>query len=344
MKIAQLVYNFHAVLPDSSNAIYSTVSGLTDGLVDQGNEVSLFAAGDSITQARLQSVSKSTSHLEMSNDVRKYYYHLLVSECYRQAASFDIIHSHFSLLSSFYAPLVGIPTVMSLHSPIDPAISELLLRFKDNYYISFSLAQRSQLPELNWVGNIYHGIDTDKFAFNPAPQDYFLYVGRITEDKGVHLAIEAAREADVPLVIAGKSYGEEKYWQTHIEKWIDGKHVKYVGVANYENKIKLYQNAKALLFPTQRPEPFGMVMIEAMSCGTPVIGWNNGSVPEVVQDKESGFIVNDVSEMVKAIKSIDTISRQATRARAERLFSIEKMVSGYEKIYARLIESHGRKK
>lgn len=344
MKIAQLVYNFHAVLPDSSNAIYSTVSGLTDGLVDKGNEVSLFAAENSVTRSRLQSVIGNTSHLEMSNEMRKYYYHLLISECYRQAADFDIIHSHFSLLASFYAPLVTAPTVMSLHSPIDPAISELLLRFKNNYYISFSLAQRRQLPQLNWVGNIYHGIDTEKFAFNPLPHDYFLYVGRITEDKGVHLAIEAAREAGVPLVIAGKSYSEDSYWHTHIEKWIDGKMVKYVGIANFEDKIMLYQNAKALLFPTQRPEPFGMVMIEAMSCGTPIIGWNNGSVPEVVQHKESGFIVNSVAEMVQAIKSIDTISRAATRKRAERLFSIEKMVSGYEKVYARVIEEHKHKK
>ncbi len=344
MKIAQLVHNLYPVLPDSGQAIYSTVSGLTDGLVNRGNDVTLYAAGNSKTAAKLESVTKDDlhSHHLKENDIRNYY-HLLTSTCYQDAAKFDIIHSHFSLISSFYAPLVNIPTVLSLHNPITPDSTTFLKAFKNHHYISFSLAQRKQVPGLNWAANIYHGVDTQKFQFNPLPKDYLLYIGRITEDKGVHLAIEAAQAAKIPLIIAGPSYPEEKYWQTHIQKSIDGENVQYVGTINFETKIKYYQNARALLFPTQRPEPFGMVMIEAMACGTPVIGWDNGSVAEVVQDKETGYVVDSVKDMVRAIKAIDKISREATRNRAVNLFSIEKMVTGYEKVYLRIIE-HYRKK
>ncbi len=341
MKIAQLVYNLYPVKPDSNQAIYSTVSGLSDGLVERGNDVGLYASGDSITKATLHAILETSSKdLDISNEDRKTYYNILASECYKRASEYDIIHSHFSLVSSYFSSLVSTPTVQSLHSPIDPKVVNFLLRYKSNNYISFSLAQRKQLPQLNWVANIYHGVDTRTFAFNPFPEDYFLYIGRITEDKGVHLAIEAARAADVPLIIAGPSYPDEGYWHKSIEKFIDGVKVKYVGSANFAEKIKYYQNAKALLFPTQRIEPFGMVMIEAMSCGTPVIGWNNGSVSEVVQHRETGYVVNSVGEMVRAIKSIDKISREATRKRAIKFFSIEKMVTGYEKVYLKIIEQN----
>ncbi len=344
MRVGQLAYNLYPVKPDSNQAIYSTVAWLSDGLVDRGNDVTLFAAGDSTTKANLVSVAPtSTKEMQLSAEAQKTYYHLLASECYKRAASFDIIHSHFSLISSYYADLVKTPTVQSLHSPIDPGIMDFLMRYQHNYYISFTLAQRKQLPKLNWIANIYHGVDTRTFAFNPFPEDYFLYIGRITEDKGVHLAIEAAKAADVSLIIAGPSYSEEGYWHKHIEKSIDGVKVKYVGSANFAEKIKYYQNAKALLFPTQRIEPFGMVMIEAMSCGTPVIGWNNGSVAEVVQHRETGFVINSVGEMVRAMKSIDKISREATRKRALKFFSVEKMVTGYEKVYLKIMEQTRQK-
>ncbi len=345
MKIGQLVHNLYPVSPDSGQAIYSTVGWLTDGLVDRGNDVNLYAAGNSVTKAKLTAVTKDDlhSHHMKESDIRNYY-HLLASTCYQDASNLDLIHSHFSLISSFYASLVNIPTVLSLHNPITPDSIAFLKAFKDLYYISFSLAQRKQIPGLNWAANIYHGIDTQQFQFNPIPKDYLLYIGRITEDKGVHLAIEAALAAKVPLIIAGPSYPEEKYWQTHIQKWIDGENVRYVGTINFETKIKYYQNARALLFPTQRSEPFGMVMIEAMACGTPVIGWNNGSVPEVVQDKQTGYVVDSMKDMVKAIKAIDKISREDTRKRAVDLFSVEKMVTGYERVYLRIIEDYRKKR
>jgi glycosyltransferase involved in cell wall biosynthesis len=345
MKIAQILSNFHSASPLANQAIYSHVAWLTNSLVDLGNEVTLFATGDSDTKAKLISVIKnSTYELDIPETAKKNYDHLLASKCYAGAEGFDIIHSHFSLLSSFYAGLVDTPTVQSIHSPITPEIKQFLQPFRTNRYISFSLAQRKATPELNWIGNVYHGVDTNIFSFNQKPEDYFLFLGRITEEKGVHLAIEAAQKAGVKLLIAGRSYPTEGYWHEKIEKHIDGKNIRYVGEADFKTKIELYKNAKAVLFPTQYDEVFGLVMIEAMACGTPIIGWDKGSVSEIINHGKTGFVIKSVPEMIKAITVIDAISREETRKRAEMYFSIKKMVEGYTKIYTRIIEEKKYKK
>lgn len=339
MRIAQLTSNVYPVSTRANQALYSHAGILSDALVDKGSEVTLFASSDSETKAKLHGFPPSdVLESDLPEVIRRHYTHSLISQCYGKAAEFDIIHSHFSLLSSFYSHLVKTPTVSSIHSPISAEMKPLLEQFKNNRYISFSLSQRKQLPGLNWVANIYHGIDTNLFAYNEEPEDYFLYIGRITEEKGIHYAIQAAKAAGVKLLIAGRSYATEGYWHKHLEPHIDGKNIRYVGEANLERKIELYQNAKALLFPTQYDEVFGLVMIEAMSCGTPVIGWNNGAVPEVVQHGETGFVVSSVEEMTRAINDIDAIERKACRERVEKLFSVEKMVQGYLKVYERIIK------
>ncbi len=341
MKIFQLVSNFHKVSPTSNQAIYSHVAWLTNGLAEQGHEVNLFAAGDSETKGQLIAVTPThTSEMKIDQDLEKNYLHLLISKCYSLANEADIIHAHFNISNLFYADLVNKPTIQSIHSPLTPNQKIILQNFKSRRFVSFSLAQRKQMPELNWIANIYHGVDIKKFSFNPNPQDYFLYLGRITEEKGVHLAIEAAKAANVPLIIAGRSYPTEGYWHKMIEPHIDGKMVRYVGEANFETKIEWLKNAKALLFPTQYDEIFGLVMIEAMSCGTPVIGWSKGSVPEITKDKKTGYIVSSVPEMIKAIKNIEKIKREDCRQRAETFFSVEKMVNGYIKIYERVVKEH----
>lgn len=341
MRIAQLVSNLHPVNARSNHAIYSHTGILADAFVEKNQDVTLFASSDSETKAKLHGVPPSeVLHSNIPENIRRHYTHSLISQCYNKAAEFDIIHSHFTLLSSFYSNLVKTPTVSSIHSPITEDLKPIIEQFKNNRYISFSLSQRKQFPELNWVANIYHGIDTNLFAYNEKPEDYFLYIGRITEEKGIHYAIEAAKAAGVKLLIAGRSYATEGYWHKHLEPHIDGKNVRYVGEANLERKIELYRNAKGLLFPTQYDEVFGLVMIEAMSCGTPVIGWNKGSVPEVIQDGETGYLVNSVEEMIEAIKKIDKISRKACRDRVEKLFSVEKMVQGYLKVYHRIVKEN----
>jgi glycosyltransferase involved in cell wall biosynthesis len=342
MKIAQLISNFHRVSPLSTQAMYSHAALLANGLVDRGNDVTLFASGDSESKSQLFSVSEKAVNLE-HKDLHRSYINLLISQCYKHASEFDIIHSHFTLLSSYFSELVNTPTLISIHSPLEELLKPFQEIYKHHNYVSFSLAQRKQMPNLNWIANIYHGIDTNIFPYNPTPQDYYLYLGRITEEKGVHLAIEAAKTAGVQLVIAGRSYPAEGYWHEHIEKNIDGKMIRYVGEANFETKIDLLKNARGLLFPTQYEEVFGLVMIEALACGTPVIGWNKGSVPEVIQDRHTGYVVNSVDEMVKAIQNLHKISREECRKRAELYFSVEKMVAGYEIVYLRVIEEHRKR-
>lgn len=346
MKIAQLVSCLHSVSPEANNAIYSHVGLLCDGLTNKGHAVTLYAAGDSKTKAKLISVYPKaiSASPEVSERQRSLYFNWLISKCYENSNNHELIHTHFTLLSSFYRRLTKTPTVVSIHSPIDEEIKPFLLEHRKARYISFSLAQRKQMPELNWYANIYHGVDTEKFAFNPKPKDHFLYLGRVTEDKGVHFAIEAAKKAGVMLIIVGRTYQDEGYWHSHIEKNIDGVNIGYVGEQNMNQKIKLLQKAKALLFPTQCEEVFGYTMIEAMSCGTPVIGWNKGAVPEVIKHGKSGYIVNSVEEMVEAIKNIDKISREETRKRAENFFSIKKMITGYQNVYRRILDEINYKK
>lgn len=345
MRIAQLVSNLHPVHPKASKAIYSHTGSLANGLCGKGHEVHLFASSDSETKATLHSVSESLGKSDVPEDVRRHYVSAHIAKCYEFAKTgVDIVHSHFSLLSAFFSRLVDVPTLTSVHSPIDDRIRPFLERYKTERYVSFSLAQRQQMPELNWYANIYHGIDTKLFAFNPEPEDYLLYLGRITEEKGVHDAIEAAKAAGLHLRIAGSSYPSEGYWQKRIEPEVNGVSIRYVGEASLETKIPLLQNARALLFPTRYNEVFGYVMIEAMACGTPVIGFRNGSVPEIVKDGVTGFVVDDVAGMIDAIGKLDAIDRSVVRKRAETLFSVEKMVSGYDKVYKRILEEVAFKK
>ncbi len=344
MKIAQLASNFYSSGPDVNMAIYSHVAWLTNGLTNRSNDLTLFGGANSEINGEVVSITdKPTLQMDISDDMRKYYLHALIGECYKRASEFDIIHSHLTLWPSFYSKLVKTPTVMSLHSPLPADIKALMANYKDDYYVSFSLAQRKKIPDLNWFANVYHGVDTQLFNFNPHPQDYLLYLGRVTEEKGVHMAIAAAQAVNMPLIIAGHSYPKEGYWHDQIEKKIDGKMIRYVGEANLHDKIEYLQNAKALLFPTQYDEVFGLVMIEAMSCGTPVIAWNKGSVPEVIKHNQTGYIVNSLEEMITSIKSIDKISRQAARDRALNFFSVEAMVSNYERMYVKIIDDYRSK-
>ncbi len=336
MRIAQICNTFHSVSPGVPHGIYNTVGNLANGLADRGHEVTVFGvAGPGLRVPSVSVVPKTgkergLSELEIVRENLE-----LLSLCYRRAKDFDIIHSHFSLLGCHFAATSPAVTVHSVHSPVG-ALKTHLLRYAKEKFISFSLAQRGQIPELNWVANIYHGIDTAAYTFNAEPADYLLYLGRITEEKGVHHAIRAAKKAKVPLVISGMSYPEERYWSEQIEPHIDGVSVRFHGPASMPQKVELMRNARALLFPTLYEEIFGLVMVEAMSCGTPTIGFDNGSVSEIVQDGETGFVVRTEAQMAAAIKKLPTISREACRRRAERYFSVERMVQGYERVYKRL--------
>lgn len=345
MKIVELVSPLHPVNSLSNKAIYSHTAHLSDSLSDMGHDVHLFAAKGSVVRANLHAEVDLLSTSELAEDVKRHLVLQNISNAYSFAKKekADLVHTHFTLLSSFFEKLVDVPTITSVHSPINDGIKKLLQGHQSRY-ISFSLAQRKQMPELNWYANIYHGVDTKIFAFNPEPEDYLLYLGRVTEEKGIHFAIEAAKAVGLPLKIAGASYPNEGYWHKHIEPNINGTSIQYIGEVNFLDKISLLQKAKAVLFPTMYDEVFGYVMIEAMACGTPVIGFNHGSVSEVIKDGKTGFVVNNTQEMIEALRKIDTISRKVVRKRAEDLFSLKKMISGYEHVFKRLIEEEKIKK
>ncbi|MBY0328593.1 glycosyltransferase [Patescibacteria group bacterium] len=248
MKIAQLTSSYTPVAKNESKAIYSHVAWLTEGLVGKGHTVDLYASKDSQTSAELHSLDFSQGKEYPVEQIR-YKQWASISDCYRNAQKgmHDIIHSHFNIMSAFFADMVSTPTVISIHSPIEEWMKPILMKYKHLNYISFSRAQRKQMPELNWAANIYHGVDMELFTYNDSPSNYALFLGRITADKGTHDAIAACKLADVPLRIAGVSYETEPYWHKEIAPHVDGESVRYVGQANFDFLVQCSVNI-VLLF------------------------------------------------------------------------------------------------
>jgi len=339
MRIAQVAPINHKIATQSEYGVYSNVALICDGAVDFGHKTTLFSAKDAETKAKIDGIIEANSRsLGMTDQEALPLNHMNLSRCFQQAEKFDIIHSHYSTFGTYYAPIVDQPTVHSVHNPLSDNFLKIKEFVKNQKYISFSLAQRTQYPDLNWIANIYHGIDESLYQFSPTHKGYLLYLGRLIEEKGVHHAIQAAKAAGKKLVISGMSRFDSSYWQKEVEPHIDAKQVKYVGPSDLERKIALMQGAEALLFPTQAEETFGLVMIEAMACGTPVIGFDRGAVREVVKDGVTGYVVQDAKEMEQAIHAIDKLDRIEARKRAEIYFTAKKMVSGYLKVYARVLD------
>jgi glycosyltransferase involved in cell wall biosynthesis len=346
LHIAQIAPLANPVSADQNKAIYSHIAHLVDGFVDKKQQVTLFGHKDSHTKGDLRSC---TFHYDEASKAALVRYEQwgLISDCYSEAqkGTFDLIHSHMNVMTGFFSKIEkDTPTLISIHSPIEDWMKPILLKHRDEKYISFSLAQRKQMPELNWYANIYHGVDVDLFTYESTPEDYVLFLGRITKDKGAHIAIAACKTADIPLRIAGRSYGAEGYWHEMIEPHINGSTIRYFGEVSLEAKIPLIQKAKAVVFPTLWQEPFGYVLIEAMACGTPVVAFPNGSIPEIVKDGITGFLVQDEQEMAEALRKIDTIDRQQVRNRAEQFFSLKKMISHYDSVYHRVVQDTKFKK
>jgi len=345
-KIAQIAPTSNPISSESNKAIYSHIAQLVDGFVDKKHDVTLFGHQESQIKGKLHTSVFSVDE-ENKKFVARYEQWGIISDCYTQVRQglFDLVHSHMNVMTGFFSRVEkNVPTLISVHSPIEDWMKPILLKHKDEKYISFSLAQRKELPQLNWYSNIYHGVDTDLFAFEETPEDYILFLGRITHDKGAHIAVEACKKGGIPLRLAGRSYSTEGYWHDKIESHINGVSVRYVGEVSLQEKIPLIQKAKAIIFPVLWNEPFGYVLIEAMSCGTPVIAFPNGSVPEIVKDGKTGFLVNNVEEMAQALKKIDTIDRRQVRKRAEQFFSLKQMLLHYDSVYHRVVKETKFKK
>ncbi len=341
IRIAQIAPSGTPINAKENKAIYSHIGNLVDELTKKKHKLTLFAHPESETLGSLVSSNLSNDFTGQGKDnLSRYDQWGLLSDCYEMAKNkdFDVIHSHLTVMTSFFSRLEKkTPTLISIHSPIEDWMKPILLKHKEEKFISFSLAQRKQLPELHWYANIYHGVDTNLFSFEDEPEDYVLFIGRITHDKGAHVAIEAAKKSGVPIRVAGRSYSTENYWHQMIEPHINGKEVRFFGEVSLEEKIPLIQKARAIIFPTLYQEAFGYVLIEAMSCGTPVIAYPNGSVPEIVKDGVTGFLVNNKEEIIEALSKIDTIDRKKVRNRAEQFFSLKKMIAHYESVYKRLL-------
>lgn len=344
MKIALLAPPYLPVPPTGYGGTERIVYYLAEGLVKKGHEVTLFASGDSKTSAKL--VSTFPKSLGNSGELKsKPLLPLLqYTDCYSRASEFDLIHNHAQFLGLFFAEFVKTPVVHTLHCTLFPGETpeekrKTALRFKHHNFISISNNQREGLPELNWVATVYNGVDLSELPFNPNQGKYLLWVGRITQKKGPVEAIETAKRVGIPLKIAAVIDPIDRpFFEEKVEPLIDGGQIEFMGEISGEKKAKLYGGAIATLYPISWHEPFGLVMVESMATGTPVVAFNAGAVPEVVKDGVTGFVVDNIDEMVAAVKRIDGINRGECRKWVEEKFTMEKMVEGYEKVYEEILK------
>jgi glycosyltransferase involved in cell wall biosynthesis len=342
MKIAQVAPLIESVPPKTYGGTERIVSYLTEELVRQGHQVTLFASADSQTSAQLIPIVPRALRLDPS--VKDYApYSVLALERLRQyAEAFDVIHFHTDFVHLPLArALMPQRTLTTMHGRLDlPDYRPLFAEFSDTPLVSISNQQRQPLADCNWIGTVYHGLPPSVCKFTSQPRgDYLAFLGRISPEKRPDRAIEIAARAGMRLKIAAKvDAADETYFRSHIEPLLSQPHVEFIGEIDEAQKPEFLGNALALLFPIDWPEPFGLVMIEAMSCGTPCIAWRAGSVPEIIDHGITGFIVDSIEDAVHAVRRAGMLNRTAIRTRFEQRFSAERMARDYVQIYARLIE------
>jgi glycosyltransferase involved in cell wall biosynthesis len=335
MRIAILSPVWFAVPPSGYGGVEWIVSLLADGLVDAGHEVTLFASGDSRTKARLTAVFKQAPSDLIGRSLPELRHALA---CFQRAAEFDVINDHSGPLSVALGGLVETPVLHTVHGPLDGdpgLVYDGLGRLApDVGLISISFNQRRPEPELNWLANCPNALDLQLYPCKPHRGDYLLFLGRMSRDKGAHRAIAVAMEAGLPLKLAGKKQDpkEERYFQEFVAPHlVDG--IEYLGEVSHGQKVELLQNARVTLFPIEWEEPFGLVMIESMACGTPVIATRHGAVPEVIADGRSGIIVEDYREMPAAIERADALDPLECRRYVEERFAPARMIHDYLTVF-----------
>jgi glycosyltransferase involved in cell wall biosynthesis len=346
MRIAQVSPLYESVPPKLYGGTERVVSYLTEELVRQGHEVTLFASGDSMTGARLVSPCERSLRLDPDCVNQLAHHILMLEQVYQHADDFDIIHFHIDYLHFPLSRRSGMPNVTTLHGRLDiPELVPLYQEFREMPVISISDSQREPLAWVNWEGTVYHGLPVDLYTYRQQPGDYLAFLGRISPEKRVDRAIEVAKRVDMPLKIAAKvDPADEEYFQRQIKPLLDHPLIEYIGEVGEGEKDEFLGNAYALLFPINWPEPFGLVMIEAMACGTPVIAYQRGAVPEVLQHGSTGFIVNDLEEAVRAIEHVSMIDRGLCRQVFEARFSASRMARDYVSIYQHILEEKQMRK
>jgi len=339
MRIAQVAPLFESVPPTRYGGTERIVHYLTEELVRRGHDVTLYASGDSDTSAELVACTPIALRLGVEYTDASVYEVAQLERVFRDAHRFDIIHFHTGHLHYPTTRRLGIPHVTTQHGRLDmPELKHLYRAFHDTPVVSISDAQRKPVPHANWQATVHHGLPLDLYRPNMRGGDYFAFIGRISPEKRVDRAIRIAEAVGVPLRIAAKvDPADRAYYEREIRPMLDSPLVEFVGEVNDEGKQALVGGAKALLFPIDWPEPFGLVMIEAMACGTPVIAWRNGSVPEVMEHGVSGLVVDSMEEAIEAARHVGRIDRAGCRRCFEQRFSASRMAEDYERIYRHLI-------
>jgi glycosyltransferase involved in cell wall biosynthesis len=342
MRILQVAPLAERVPPPAYGGTEAVVSLLTDELVRRGHEVVLRASGDSITLAELRSVYPRSLRSESGIDSVVPYELAHISEALRDAPNFDVVHNHTGEMLMAFADLVDVPVLTTTHGNLSPDSRFIWQRYTGYYNtISYSQARYiSGFPNARFAGVVHNAIDLKTFPFQEEKSDYLLDLARVSPEKGTHLAVEVARRANMPLIIAGKvDDADVDYYHGVVEPLIDGEHVRFLGEADGETKRALYANAKALLTPIIWEEPFGLVMPEAMACGTPVIAFARGAAPEIVVDGETGFLVDTVDEMVEAVRHVGEIDPKRCRQHVERHFDVPVMADAYLQVYEKMLHT-----
>jgi len=339
VRIAQVSPLYESVPPQQYGGTERVVSYLTEELVAQGHEVTLFASGDSRTSARL--VPCVPRSLRTDPDCTDQFspHVVMLGRVVRRAAEFDLIHYHVDYLHYPSSRVMGAPHVTTLHGRLNLAELQPLYReFRDIPVVSISDAQRLPLPGANWQATVHHGLPPDRLHLEPGTGRYLAFLGRISPEKRVDRAIEIARLAEMPLRIAAKvDRADRDYFEAAIKPLLRDPLVEYVGEIGEHEKQEFLGQAHALLFPIDWPEPFGLVMIEALACGTPVIAWRHGSVPEIIEDGVTGFIVEGRRAAAEAVRRVETLDRRRCRAAFESRFTAARMAHDYLAVYRQLV-------
>jgi len=326
--------------PRQYGAWETVASNVTEGLVARGWNVTLFASRDSVTRAHLHAVVDK-GYEEDSGVDSKVAEYLHISETFEHAAEFDLIHSHYDFMPLSYTRLIKTPVLTTIHGFSSVKIMPIYQKYRDGYFVSVSDSDRA--TGLNYLATVYNGIDLSLYPLQQRGGDDLIFLGRIHPDKGVHLAIEVARLCGMRLIIAG-IVQDEAYFREQIEPHLDDQNVRYIGPVDVKGKNELFARARALLHLNTIPERFGLVLTEANAAGVPVIAMNLGSCREVIKDGETGLLVSDVAEAVRAVGRISEIDRCACRSRVQQHFSIATMVEGYERVYSKIFDLEAKKR
>jgi glycosyltransferase involved in cell wall biosynthesis len=345
MRIAQVAPLAESVPPRLYGGTERVVAWLTEELVALGHDVTLFASGDSKTRASLVPIIPRAIRLSKPRPDPFPAYAAQLDALADAAEKFDIVHCHTDWLHFPLLTRLGVPHLTTFHNRLDtPELPPVIARFPDAPLVAISDHHRKPLPSANWLGTVYHGMPANTFAPSYEPGSYLAFLGRLTKEKGPETAIALARETGMPLRMAAKiPRSETRYYKERLQPLIDGDQIRLLGELNDTDKGKLLRGASALLFPIDWPEPFGLVMIEAMACGTPVIAFRCGSVPEVVEDGVTGFVVNDEIEAVAAIRRLGELDRRRIRATFDQRFTARRMAQDYLQHYEKLLQEETRR-